>query len=217
MTVLRDERDRQRLEGELNPALPSINLVLMGMGEPLLNFNYVMKAIRLIADPEGLDIRPRHVTLSTAGVVPRIYDLGKEAIRPHLAVSLSAPNDELRDRLMPINRRWPLAELIQACLDFPLAASERITFEYVLLDGVNDRDEHAHQILKLTAPLRARDAVKINLIPHNPAPGLPFQPSVEDRIQSFQNILKGKRLPTFVRRPRGRDITAACGQLAAIL
>lgn len=216
VAVLRDERERRQIAGHSENLLPPINLVLMGMGEPLLNYDNVMSAIRLAANEEGLHIRPRHITLSTAGIVPRIYDLGKEPLRPYLAVSLSAPNDELRDQLMPINKRYPLAELIKACLDFPLAPNEQLTFEYVMLNKINDHEEHARQILKLTAPLRARNALKINLIPHNPAPGLNFRPSSEARVTAFQEILKRKEVPVFVRRPRGRDITAACGQLAAV-
>jgi 23S rRNA (adenine2503-C2)-methyltransferase len=211
--VLRDERERARRAGRTE--ISAINLVFMGMGEPFLNYDNVMHALRLLADPEGLRIAPHHVTLSTVGVTPKIDDFGREPNRPRLAVSLSAPNDALRDRLMPINKRYPLKELMRACSDFPLRPDERITFEYVMLDGVNDRDEHARETLKLLAPLRARNAAKVNLIPHNPAPGLPFRPSSPERVERFQNILKEKSLPTFVRRPRGRDIFAACGMLAA--
>ncbi|HNG94195.1 MAG TPA: 23S rRNA (adenine(2503)-C(2))-methyltransferase RlmN [Acidobacteriota bacterium] len=214
--VLRSELERLRREHPTQEVkLPPINLVFMGMGEPFLNYANVMQAIRLMGDADGLEIRPSHVTVSTAGIVPRIVDFGKEPNRPRLAISLSAPTDELRNQLMPINRRYPLADLMQACETFPLAPGEKMTFEYVMLDGINDHDEHAHQILKLTTRLRARNAVKLNLIPHNPAPELPYQPSTEARVLAFQSILKQKDLPVFIRRPRGRDITAACGQLAA--
>ena len=187
------------------------NIVMMGMGEPLLNYDEVMKAIRLLADEEGLAIAPRRVTLSTAGIVPRIYDLAKEELRPLLAISLTAATDELRNRLFPINRKYPLAELIESCRRFPLGERERLTFEYVMLKDVNDSDRDARELVRLLARVRA----KVNLIPHNPAPELPFQSSPMERILAFQKILTGAGLPSFIRRPRGRDISAACGQLAA--
>ncbi|HEV8487341.1 MAG TPA: 23S rRNA (adenine(2503)-C(2))-methyltransferase RlmN [Blastocatellia bacterium] len=187
------------------------NIVMMGMGEPLLNFDNVMKSIRLFADQVGLNIAPRRVTLSTAGIVPRIHDLAREDIRPRLAISLTAPTDELRNRLFPINSKYPLAELIGACRAYPLGARERLTFEYVMLAGVNDSDQNARELVRLLSDLRA----KVNLIPHNPAPELPFQSSSMDRILAFQKILTDARLHSFIRRPRGQDISAACGQLAA--
>lgn len=187
------------------------NIVMMGMGEPLLNYDAVIKAVRLLADKSGLAISPKHVTLSTAGIVPRIYDLAKEEVRPRLAISLTAPTDELRDQLFPINRKYPLAELIEACRSYPIADRERLTFEYVMLDGVNDSDRHALELVRLLSGIRA----KVNLIPHNPAPELPYESSSMDRIMAFQKILTEKSLPSFIRRPRGRDISAACGQLAA--
>jgi 23S rRNA (adenine2503-C2)-methyltransferase len=186
------------------------NIVMMGMGEPLLNYDNVMKAIRLFADEAGLAIAPRRVTLSTAGIVPRIYDLAREEIRPRLAISLTAPTDELRDGLFPINRRYPLGELIKACRAYPLDERERLTFEYVMLDGVNDGDRHARELVKLLAALKA----KVNLIPHNPAPELPYLSSPMERILAFQGVLVAAGVPAFIRRPRGRDISAACGQLA---
>ncbi|HEX5735517.1 MAG TPA: 23S rRNA (adenine(2503)-C(2))-methyltransferase RlmN [Blastocatellia bacterium] len=187
------------------------NIVMMGMGEPLLNYESVMKSIRLFADEEGLQITPRRVTLSTAGIVPRIYDLAAEPVRPRLAISLTAANDELRDRLFPINRKYPLRELIAACRSFPLGERERLTFEYVMLAGVNDSDRDARELVRLLSTLRA----KVNLIPHNPAPELPYQSSPMVRILAFQEILTASGLPSFIRRPRGQDISAACGQLAA--
>jgi 23S rRNA (adenine2503-C2)-methyltransferase len=187
------------------------NIVMMGMGEPLLNYDEVMKSIRLMADDEGLAIAPRWVTLSTAGIVPRIYDLGREKVRPRLAISLTASNDELRDRLFPINRKYPLAELMEACRRYPLGERERLTFEYVMLAGVNDGNAHARELVKLLAGIRA----KVNLIPHNPAPELPYQASSMERIVAFQSVLTDAGLPSFIRRPRGQDISAACGQLAA--
>ncbi|HST22882.1 MAG TPA: 23S rRNA (adenine(2503)-C(2))-methyltransferase RlmN [Blastocatellia bacterium] len=187
------------------------NIVMMGMGEPLLNYDAVMKSVRLFADEEGLAIAPRRVTLSTAGIVPRIYDLAKEEIRPRLAISLTAANDELRNQLFPINRKYPLAELISACRNYPLGERERLTFEYVMLATVNDSDASARELVGLLAGIGA----KVNLIPHNPAPELPYLSSSMERILAFQKILTDAGLPSFIRRPRGQDISAACGQLAA--
>ena len=187
------------------------NIVMMGMGEPLLNYDPVMKVVRLFSDQRGLGIAPRRVTLSTAGIVPRIYDLAKEEVRPRLAISLTASNDELRNRLFPINRKYPLAKLIEACRRYPLGERERLTFEYVMLDGINDSDQQARELVGLLSGIRA----KVNLIPHNPAPELPYASSPMDRIIEFQKILTDAGLPSFIRRPRGQDISAACGQLAA--
>jgi len=187
------------------------NIVMMGMGEPLLNYDQVMKAVRFLLDPKGLAIAPRGLTLSTAGIVPRIYDLAREEIRPRLAISLTATNDELRNQLFPINRKYPLEELIKACRSYPLGERERLTFEYVMLDGINDSDANARELVRLLSGIRA----KVNLIPHNPAPELPYASSPMERIQEFQKILTERGLPSFIRRPRGQDISAACGQLAA--
>jgi len=191
------------------------NLVAMGAGEPLLNLDSLLKALRVMADPNGLHIVPNRVTVSTAGVVPRILDLAKTADRPHLAISLAAATDELRNVLMPINKRWPLEELLSSCKVFEksLKPGERLTFEYVMLDGVNDSDEQARQL----ANLLNRHAIraKVNLIPHNAAEPLPYQPSPAETVEGFKNILESKGIHTYVRRPRGRDIFAACGQLAA--
>lgn len=191
------------------------NLVAMGAGEPFLAFEPLMKALRIMADPQGLFIVPNRVTVSTAGIVPRIKELATVAARPHLAISLAAPTDELRDRLMPINKKWPLDELLAACQEFEqsLKPGERFTFEYVLLDGVNDTDEHARQLANLLNRHQLR--AKVNLIPHNPAAPLPYRPSPPERVESFKRILEAKGVHAFVRRPRGRDIYAACGQLAA--
>jgi 23S rRNA (adenine2503-C2)-methyltransferase len=192
-----------------------INLVGMGAGEPFLAFESLMKALRIMADPKGLHIVPRRVTVSTAGVVPRIRELATIPDRPHLAISLAAPTDELRDELMPINKKWPLEELLAACQEFEksLKPGERFTFEYVMLDGVNDSDEQARQLANLLN--RHGLHAKVNLIPHNPAEPLPYRPSLPERIDSFKAILESKGIHAFVRRPRGRDIFAACGQLAA--
>ena len=191
------------------------NLVGMGAGEPFLNFDELIKAVRIMKEPNGLHIVPNRITVSTAGVVPRIRDLAAIPDRPHLAVSLAAPNDELRNELMPINKKWPLQELLSACKDFEksLKPGERFTFEYVMLDGVNDSDEHARQLANLLNRHALR--AKVNLIPHNPAEPLPYQPSSEARVESFREILESKGVHAFVRKPRGRDILAACGQLAA--
>ncbi|HEX8146791.1 MAG TPA: 23S rRNA (adenine(2503)-C(2))-methyltransferase RlmN [Pyrinomonadaceae bacterium] len=191
------------------------NLVAMGAGEPFLAFDPLMKALGVMADPEGLFIVPNRVTVSTAGVVPKIKELARVPERPHLAISLAAPTDELRDRLMPINKRWPLAELLAACKEFEesLKPGERFTFEYVLLDGVNDTDGHARQLANLLNRHALR--AKVNLIPHNPAEELPYRPSPPARVEAFKAVLESKGVHAYVRRPRGRDIYAACGQLAA--
>jgi 23S rRNA (adenine2503-C2)-methyltransferase len=187
------------------------NIVMMGMGEPLLNYDQVIKAVRFLIDAKGMAIAPRGLTLSTAGIVPRIYDLAREEIRPRLAISLTATNDELRNQLFPINRKYPLEQLMRACRAYPLGERERLTFEYVMLDGINDSDSNARELVRLLSGIRA----KVNLIPHNPAPELPYAASSMDRIQAFQRILTERGLPSFIRRPRGQDISAACGQLAA--
>jgi 23S rRNA (adenine2503-C2)-methyltransferase len=191
------------------------NLVAMGAGEPFLAFEPLMKALKVMADPKGLHIVPNRVTVSTAGIVPRILELATIPDRPHLAISLAAPTDELRDTLMPINKKWPLGELLAACKEFErsLKPSERFTFEYVMLDGVNDTDEHARQLANLLNRHSLR--AKVNLIPHNPADPLPYRPSPPERVESFKAILESKGVHAYVRRPRGRDIYAACGQLAA--
>ncbi len=191
------------------------NLVAMGAGEPFLAFEPLMKALRIMSDPKGLHIVPNRVTVSTAGIVPRIRELAGVPDRPHLAVSLAAPTDELRNELMPINKKWPLEELLAACKEFErsLRPGELFTFEYVLLDGVNDSDEQARQLANLLNRHGLR--AKVNLIPHNPADPLPYKPSPPERVEGFKRILETKGVHAYVRRPRGRDIYAACGQLAA--
>jgi 23S rRNA (adenine2503-C2)-methyltransferase len=184
-----------------------VNLVFMGMGEPFLNYDAFMKAVRLMV--EGVGLAESRMTVSTAGIVPRIYDFGAESVRPKLAISLNASNDELRDRVMPINRKWNLQKLLSAARDFPLRARERLTFEYVLLDGVNDAEQHAREVVELLRGLRA----KVNLIALNPGPDIPFATPAEARVLTFQQVLVRSGTPTFIRRPRGRDIYAACGQL----
>jgi 23S rRNA (adenine2503-C2)-methyltransferase len=189
------------------PGRERLNLVFMGMGEPLLNFENFMKAVGLLV--EGVGIPQSRMTVSTAGIVPRIYDLGKEAVRPKLAISLNASNDELRSRLMPINRKWNLGALLQAAREFPLRTRERLTFEYVLLDTVNDSVSNAKELLDLIRGIRA----KVNLIALNTGPGIEFSTPTQERVLAFQQVLMKGGMPTFIRRPRGRDIFAACGQL----
>jgi 23S rRNA (adenine2503-C2)-methyltransferase len=201
--------------GEGVPAPRGTNLVGMGAGEPFLNFDELIAAIRIMADPDGLHIVPNRITVSTAGIAPRIRELATISDRPHLAVSLAAPTDELRNQLMPINKKWPLDELLASCKDFEksLKTGERFTFEYVMLKDVNDSDEQARQLAKLLNRHALR--AKVNLIPHNPADPLPYLPSSSQRVESFRAILESKGIHAFVRKPRGRDILAACGQLAA--
>jgi len=187
--------------------LHRINLVFMGMGEPFLNYGNFMKAVHLLV--EGVGITESRMTVSTAGIVPALYDFGLEAVRPKIAISLNASNDDLRTRLMPINRKWNLEKLMAAAREFPLRNREKMTFEYVLLDGVNDSAENAREVVELVRGLRA----KLNLIALNPGPGIDFRTPAQERVLQFQNILRAAGVPAFVRRPRGRDIYAACGQL----
>lgn len=186
-----------------------INLVFMGMGEPLLNYENVMAAVRLLADADGVGLSPSRMTLSTSGILPGIQRLAQEPLRPRLAISLNATTDEARNRLMPINRKWPLAALLRACREFPLGSRERLTFEYVLLNEVNDTPEDARRLSKLLHAIRC----KVNLIGFNPGPEVPFRTPPDQRILAFQQILLDHGIPTFIRTPRGRDIFAACGQL----
>jgi 23S rRNA (adenine2503-C2)-methyltransferase len=191
----------------VSPPEDRINLVFMGMGEPFLNYENFMKAVRLLVEEVG--IAESRMTVSTAGIVPRIYDFGQEKIRPKLAISLNSSNDAQRTELMPLNRKWDLQRLMQAAREFPLRNRERITFEYVLLNGVNDATENAEQVVELLRGIRA----KVNLIALNPGPGIAFSTPMEERVAAFQQVLIGAGIPAFVRRPRGRDIFAACGQL----
>jgi 23S rRNA (adenine2503-C2)-methyltransferase len=191
---------------------PQTNIVLMGQGEPLLNFEAVMGALRILLDPEGVGISPKHVTLSTSGIVPGIERLGLEKVRPKLAISLNASNDAQRDVLMPINRKYPLAMLLEACRAYPLRNWEHLTFEYVMLGEVNDSTEDARRVVRLLAPL---PSVKVNLIPWNPGE-LPYRESSAERIEEFRRILVDRGIPAFVRYSRGRDVMAACGQLALL-
>jgi 23S rRNA (adenine2503-C2)-methyltransferase len=198
---------RVLMDQNVSPPQDRVNLVFMGMGEPFLNYDNFIKAVRLLVEEVG--IAESRMTVSTAGIVPRIHDFGLESIRPKLAISLNASNDETRTRLMPINRKWSLDTLITAARDFPLRNRERITFEYVLLDGVNDDTTNAEEVVTLLRGLPS----KVNLIALNPGPGIDFSTPTADRVSAFQNVLIKSGIPTFVRRPRGRDIFAACGQL----
>jgi 23S rRNA (adenine2503-C2)-methyltransferase len=194
-------------EQGVEPPLQRVNIVFMGMGEPFLNYDNFMKSVRLLV--EGVGIPESRMTVSTAGIVPRIHDFGQEAVRPKLAISLNGSNDALRSEVMPLNRKWNLAELIKAAREFPLRTRERLTFEYVLLADVNDAPEQAREVVELVRGIRA----KINLIALNPGSELPYRTPEQQRVLAFQRILVAAGIPTFVRRPRGRDIFAACGQL----
>ena len=189
------------------PPNDRVNLVFMGMGEPFLNYDNFMAAVRILVD--GVGIPEGCMTVSTAGIVPRIYDFANEVVRPKLAISLNAPNDDLRSQIMPINRKWNIEKLVGAAREFPLRNREKLTFEYVLLKDVNDSAENAQQLAELVRGLKA----KINLIALNPGPAIGFQTPEEQRVRQFQKILIDSGMPAFVRRPRGRDIYAACGQL----
>jgi 23S rRNA (adenine2503-C2)-methyltransferase len=187
----------------------TFNIVLMGMGEPLHNYDETMKALRILADEYGFALPPRRVTLSTVGLLPALERLGHESVMPNLAVSLHAPNDATRGALVPLNRKYGVAEIIDACKRFPLKNRRRITFEYVLLAGVNDRDEDARQLAKLLSGMKA----KVNLIPLNAAAGIPFERPTDERVDRFAKILADRGVTVSVRKSRGRDIRAACGQL----
>ncbi len=199
VAVLRDQG--------VEPPRQRVNIVFMGMGEPFLNYDNFMKSVRLVV--EGVGIPESRMTVSTAGIVPRIYDFGQEPVRPKLAISLNASNEALRSELMPLNRKWNLAELMKAAREFPLRTRERMTFEYVLIEGVTDAPDHAREVVELVRGIRAR----INLIALNPGTELPYQTPAQERVLAFQQVLMTAGIPAFVRRPRGRDIFAACGQL----
>jgi 23S rRNA (adenine2503-C2)-methyltransferase len=184
------------------------NIVMMGMGEPLLNLPNVLKATRILVDPNGVGMSERRITVSTAGIIPKIEELGKAEIRPKLAISLNASTEEARRELMPITRKWHLRDLMEACRAYPLRAWEKLTFEYVLLKGVNDTDADARRLGRLLANLNC----KVNLIALNPGPGIPFETPLPERVAAFQEIVR-RAVPCFIRKPRGLDIYAACGQL----
>jgi len=192
----------------MTPRLRQMNVVMMGQGEPLLNLANVVKATRLLTDPEGMGMSERRITVSTSGIVPKMAELGQEKIRPKLAISLNASSEEQRRELMPITKKYHLKDLMEACCAYPLRSWERLTFEYVLLGGVNDSDADARRVVKLVGGLKC----KVNLIAFNPGPGIDYETPAAERVEAFRKIV-GRVIPCFVRRPRGRDIYAACGQL----
>jgi 23S rRNA (adenine2503-C2)-methyltransferase len=198
------------LLAEVEPGRRVTNLVYMGMGEPLHNYDNVVKSLRLLTHELGANLSQRRITVSTVGLVPGIEKLGRETVRPNLAVSLNASNDEVRDRIMPINRKYDIARLLGAIRAYPLEQRRRVTFEYVLLAGVNDTMADA---ARLTALLRGIPC-KVNLIPWNPHPESPYRRPTPEAIDAFQNEVKRLGLPAYLRTPRGDDIDAACGQLA---
>jgi 23S rRNA (adenine2503-C2)-methyltransferase len=185
------------------------NIVLMGMGEPLHNYDETMKALRMLHSEEGLAISPRRITLSTVGIVPALDRLAREPLMPNLAISLHATSEEQRTALVPPNVKYPLAAILDACRRFPLKKRSRITFEYVLLNGVNDTPEDARRLARLLSGIKA----KVNLIPLNASPGIPFDRPSDARIDRFAQVLADRHLTVSVRKSRGRDIRAACGQL----
>ena len=197
------------LAGELGLRDSKFNIVLMGMGEPLHNYDNTMKALRMLNDEHGLAVSPKRVTLSTVGVVPGLERLAAEPLMPNLAISLHATTEDQRDALVPVNRKYGLEDILDAARKFPIKRRSRITFEYVLLRGVNDTPEDARRLVRLLGDIRC----KVNLIPLNEAAGIAFQRPADDRVNAFAEILAGARLTVSVRKSRGRDIRAACGQL----
>jgi 23S rRNA (adenine2503-C2)-methyltransferase len=197
------------LEDNRDALKPQTNIVLMGQGEPLLNYDAVLAALRILLDQKGVAIAPRHAALSTSGIIPAIERLGQEKVRPNLAISLNASSNEQRDQVMPINRKYPLEKLLDACRKYPLRPREWLLFEYVLLGGFNDSPEDARRVVRLLSGIRA----KVNLIPWNPG-ALPFKRPEPERVAEFQKILMDKGVLVFVRDSRGQDVMAACGQLA---
>ena len=198
-------------ENEIRATDNRINVVMMGMGEPLLNLDSVLKATRLLTDKDGIGMSVKRITVSTSGIIPKIEELGRAEIRPKLAISLNASAEEQRRELMPITRKYHLADLMQACRAYPLRSWEKLTFEYVLLKGVNDTDNDARRVVHLLARLNC----KVNLIALNPGPGIPFETPDPGQVEAFQAIVR-RSVPCFIRKPRGRDIFAACGQLKRV-
>lgn len=192
----------------VEPHVDRLNIVMMGQGEPLLNLPNVLKATRLMADQRGGAISTRRITVSTSGIIPKIVELGQAEVRPRLAISLNASSEEQRRALMPITKKYHLADLIEACRAFPLKPKEAITFEYVLLKGVNDTDADAKRVVNLLKKVEA----KVNLIALNPGPGIPFETPDPARVTAFQEIVR-QSIPCYLRKPRGLDVFAACGQL----
>jgi 23S rRNA (adenine2503-C2)-methyltransferase len=201
--VLHVARDNRLLKDKSR-----FNVVFMGMGEPLLNLANVLKATRLLTDPAGIGISEKRITLSTSGIIPKMEELGKDQVRPKLAISLNASTEEMRRELMPITRKYHLRDLLEACRAYPVRPWEKLTFEYVLLGGVNDSDADARRVAGLLGNLDCM----VNLIALNPGPGIPYETPEAERVESFQKIIR-RSMPCFLRKPRGRDIFAACGQL----
>jgi 23S rRNA (adenine2503-C2)-methyltransferase len=192
----------------LEASIDRLNIVMMGQGEPLLNLANVVKATRLLLDPAGIGFSPRRVTVSTSGILPKMLELAKEPVRPKLAISLNASTEEQRREIMPITKKYHLKDLMDICRKYPLRSWEKLTFEYVLLKGVNDTDADARRVAKLVSNINC----KVNLIALNPGPGIPFETPSPERVASFQEIVK-RSVPCFIRKPRGLDVYAACGQL----
>ena len=211
LVALEDNREALKppFDGRRPPQGKQTNIVLMGQGEPLLNYDAVLAALRILLDQKGVGIAPRHASLSTSGIVPGIERLAQEKVRPNLAISLNASSNEQRDQIMPINRKYPLEKLLEVCRKYPLKPREWLFFEYVMLGGFNDSPEDARRVVKLLAGLRA----KVNLIPWNPG-DLPLKRPDPARVAEFQRILIEKGVPCWVRDSRGQDVMAACGQLA---
>jgi 23S rRNA (adenine2503-C2)-methyltransferase len=200
----------RRLLAEVDPGRRISNLVYMGMGEPLHNYDNLVRSLRILTHDKGVGLSQRRITVSTSGLVPKLERLGGETVRPNLAVSLNAPNDEVRDQIMPINRKWNIAKLLGALRAYPLEQRRRITFEYVLLAGVNDSLGDAGQLAKLLRGIKC----KVNLIPFNPHPEAPYARPSHAQVMAFQEECRRLGMPTYLRTPRGDDIDAACGQLA---
>jgi 23S rRNA (adenine2503-C2)-methyltransferase len=199
------------LEENKETLVPHTNIVFMGQGEPLLNYDAVLKACQILQDPIAVGIPAKRITISTSGIVPGIEKLAQETERPKLAISLNASNDEQRDELMPINRKYPLKALLDACRNYPLRNWEFLMFEYVMLGGLNDTLDDARRVGRLLNGIKC----KVNLIPWNPGP-LPYLESSEEALLEFQKYLIDREIATFIRRSRGRDVMAACGQLALL-
>ncbi|MBS1835135.1 MAG: 23S rRNA (adenine(2503)-C(2))-methyltransferase RlmN [Acidobacteria bacterium] len=192
----------------LETSIDRLNIVMMGQGEPLLNLPNVIRATRILLDENGVGFSPRRVTVSTSGILPKMLELAKEPVRPKLAISLNASNEEQRQEIVPITRKYHLKDLMEVCRNYPLRSWEKLTFEYVLLKDVNDTDADARRVAKLVSNINC----KVNLIALNPGPGIAFETPTPERVHNFQEIVQ-RAVPCFVRRPRGLDVYAACGQL----
>jgi len=195
-------------QNDLRADVNRLNIVMMGQGEPLLNLDNVLKATRILADPGAVGFSPRRITISTAGIIPKIDEMGRAQVRPKLAISLNASTEEQRRELMPVTKKHHLRDLLEACKRYPLRPWEKLTFEYVLLAGVNDTGADARRVAKMLGNINC----KVNLIALNPGPGIPYGTPSDERVAAFQAIVRGS-VPCFVRKPRGRDVYAACGQL----